>query len=269
MKVILSVLGATAVIACLIWIGLSIQPAPFIKVSGKGEPPALISLPEDLPAPVARYFTQIYGDQVPVIQSAVISGRATMRVNGITFPARFRFVHQAGQGYRHYIEATFFGMPIMKVHETYLDGHGRMELPFGVDESPQVDQAANLGLWAESIWLPSIFITDPRVSWEPIDEHTAILVIPFGEDVQRMIARFDPETGLLMLLEAMRYREADADQKILWLSQIIEWQEIEGKPFPAVGGAIWLDQGQPWAVFTVEDVLYNLPVDEYIKQRGE
>jgi hypothetical protein len=36
---------------------------------------------------------------VPVIESTVISGRAEMRINGITFPGRFRFTHDPGQGY--------------------------------------------------------------------------------------------------------------------------------------------------------------------------
>ena len=65
-------------------------------------------------------------------------GRGRLRLpskGGISFPARFRFTHHAGQGYRHYIEATMFGYPVMKINEYYLDGNARMELPVGVIEN--------------------------------------------------------------------------------------------------------------------------------------
>ncbi|MGI6317997.1 MAG: hypothetical protein ACOX1J_04595 [Dethiobacteria bacterium] len=45
-----------------------------------------------MPPPVERFYSRIYGDDVPVITSAVITGRVNMRpVGGITFPGRFRF----------------------------------------------------------------------------------------------------------------------------------------------------------------------------------
>ncbi|HEX9074514.1 MAG TPA: hypothetical protein VF932_01995 [Anaerolineae bacterium] len=54
----------------------------------------------------------------------------------------------------------------------------------------------------------------------------------------------------------------------LWLNQTAEWVTRDGKPFPAVGAAIWMDDGKPWAVFTVEDVVYNVDVQEYVRGKG-
>jgi hypothetical protein len=112
-------------------------------------------LPDGLPHPVERFYRQIYGENVPVLESAVITGRAKLRVAGITFRGRFRFTHDAGPGYRHYIEATIFGLPLLKINEHFLEGKARMELLFGViQDNPKTNQAANLGHWAESVWLP-------------------------------------------------------------------------------------------------------------------
>lgn len=270
MKPLIIVLSVIVVLGILGWAGLQVKPKPFPSVSLPAVAPgAAVPLPDDLPAPVDRFYRQLYGEQVPVVETAVLSGRATLRIGSITFPGRFRFIHQAGQGYRHYIETTFFGLPLMKAKEYYLDGSGRMELPFGVTEGePKVDQGANLALWTEAMWFPSIFITDTRVRWAPVDEETAVMVVPFGEREQHVLVRFDPETGRPHLMEAMRYRGADDEKRTLWLNEALEWGTIDGHATFTTGAVTWFDEGTPWAVFNVEEMVYNVDVAEYIRAAG-
>jgi hypothetical protein len=256
------------ILVLLIWLGLHINPRPFPPSNGKPGLIKTVPLPSGLPVPVARFYKQIYGERVPLIESAVFSGRARLRVAGITFPGRFRFTHDAGKGYHHYIEATLYGLPLMKVNEHYLDGKSRLELPFGVTEGePKVDQAANLGLWTESLWLPSIFITDARVHWEVIDNDTALLVVPFGDTFERLVVRFDPTTGLVHLLEGMRYKGTTDVEKTLWLNQARSWHDVSGYML-ADAAIIWLDEGTPWAFFSTEEVVYNIDVRDYIQSKG-
>lgn len=268
MTLIAIVIAALLVLVLAGWVGLQIKPDSFPALE---QPPGNISsvpLPDDLPPPVERFYRQLYGEDVPVFETAVVTGHMQMRVQGITFPGRFRFIYQAGQGYRHYIEATLFGRPLLKVNEYYLDGRARLELPFGVSEGSQVDQAANLGLWAEAVWFPAIWLTDSRVSWQAVDTDTAILIVPFGDDQQHFVARFNPETGLLHMLESMRYKAQDDAAKTLWLNAVQDWGEINGTNLPTTGALTWLDEGKPWAVFEVTDVRYNVAVEEAIRTTG-
>lgn len=263
---ILAVLGAAVAV---LWLGLRIKPAPFPAYAEPTTLPDSVPLPADLPAPVARYVKTAVGEQIPVIHSAVISGTGRLTFKGITFNTRWRFVHNAGHDYRHYIEATIFGRPVIIVNEWFLDGKSRLELPFGmIGEGAKTDTAAVLGLWAESGWLPSILVTDARVRWEAIDDTSARFVVPSGEQEDSFTVTFDPQTGLMRQLEAMRWRDEKDTEKIRWTNQVLGWQTFHGIQVPSPASITWADQGFAWFTPVVEDIAYNVDVSAYVRARG-
>lgn len=258
-------------LAALGWLGLQIKPAPFPAVTGAAAVPRTIPLPSNLPAPVERFYRLTYGERIPVITSAIITGRATIRPipGGPTLPARFRFIHEAGRNYRHYIEATWFGLPILRVNESYLDGVSRTLLPWQQSEgNPQSAQAGNLGLWAETTSMPAVFLTDPRVRWQAVDDSTALLTVPFGEASETFVVRFDPATGRLALLDSMRFKGETDTHKTLWSNGFPGWANFGGITLPSVGTALWQGDGKPWAVFTTESIDLNTDVSQSVKGKG-
>lgn len=91
--------------------------------------------------------------------------------------------------------------------------------------------------------------------------------MPFKEGHERFVARFDPDSGLLHWLESMRYK-GTTGKKVLWLNESREYRSIGGQLTLAVGAATWIDDGKPWAVFTVEEIIYNTDVSQYVRAKG-
>lgn len=192
-----------------------------------------------------------------------------MRYKGVPLKARLRFTHKAGESYRHYIEATFWGLPVLKVNEHFLNGKSHLALLFGVVEGDaKVDQAANLGLWSETMVFPSVYLSMEDVRWESMDGTTARLVVPFDDEEDEFIVYFNPDTGLIDRMEAMRWRDAEDAEKIRWQAQALEWGKVRGWHIHTLFAAQWMDESSPWLVARIEDVVWNVDVSAYIKAEG-
>jgi hypothetical protein len=137
----------------------------------------------------------------------------------------------------------------------------------GIQRGLKTNQAANLGMWAETQAMPCVFLTDRRVRWEAVDDESALLRVPFGEGEEHFMVRFDPRTGMIRYTEILRYQDEKSEQKSLWITTSVreEWQN--GLPQLTVGAATWVQDGRPWAIFTIEDFCFNVDASTYIRQQ--
>ncbi len=268
MQVIRILFGIIVLTGGIGWIGLHIKLRRFIVSVGDKQQPGPIKMPANLPAPVARYVETAIGDPIPIIETALVLGRARLVINGIPVPARVKFYHCAGQAYYHYLQVGWFGTPLLSVNERYLDGVAIIDIPGNtIRDNVQTNSAANLGLWAETVWLPSVWFTDERVSWEAVDDTTAQLVVPYADEAEVFTVRFDPTTYLITELSTMRYQNPDSTERTLWTATMINWKKINQIMIPSVCELRWAND-KPWAHWTIDDVIYNLDVSDRFAEFG-
>ncbi len=169
MRIVLWIVVVLFALFFIAWLGFQVPPGLFTAPPVSAGTVNYVPLPAGLPAPVERFYRTVYGNTVPVYDSIVMTGHARIRPAGPWhLPARTRFIHETGTNYRHYIEVSWFGLPLLKVQEGYIDGASFFENALLGNEydKPKSNQGANLALWAEAISFPSLFVTDPRADWD-------------------------------------------------------------------------------------------------------
>lgn len=94
------------------------------------------------------------------------------------------------------------------------------------------------------------------------------MVVPFADEEDSFTVIFDPQTGFIQSFEAMRWRDAADESKTLWRNEALGWTTFHGLAVPSPATVTWLDEGSPWLVVTVEEMVYNVDVSSYIHDRG-
>lgn len=230
-----------------------------------------VNVPPNIPEPVKRYYEAASGSHVPVIRSAVVWGKAKLKVNGIWMPVRYKTYDLSGLAFYRYMEVTWFGWTILKVSDVYMNGKGFTKIEGLLNKTEtgeKIDQGSNLALWAEIVFIPSVSLTDTRARWEAVDNDSARLVVPSGKENDSLDFKFDPKTGLITQISAMRYKGQN-EEKTPWLINITEWMTSHYVKIPSRFSVTWEDEGSPWSYWTVEGVEYNVDVADMINETKE
>lgn len=241
--------------------GFRVRPARIRPVPA-GEPGGTVDLGRDLPAPVVRYHRALGhdGHRVPAVDTFVLWGRAWMRPAPLLrLPVRFWSAHRVGWNGRQRLAVTWYGLPVLRAVDDYVDGHGRMRIGRRSVTGPEIDQGENLFLWAELLLVPAM-AGRPGVRWQSVDADSALLRVPFGAGSDRLMVRFDPDTGLLSECRALRYR-TPGEPKVRWHIWYERWTHGPGGRYPGRICVRWADQPRPWFVLDVDGTATNVAID--------
>ena len=112
----------------LTYIGLQVRPKPFAPYPGTTPELKTVPVTGDVPAPVHRFYEVALGDRAPLIESVILSGSGSIRLNVCCFR------HVTGSrtkpaGHHHYMERPSWP-PLVQGNEWYLDGAHAWSCPW-------------------------------------------------------------------------------------------------------------------------------------------
>lgn len=256
LKMVVSIAGGLAALVAIGWVGLQVPPKIVTPATEKAQTVGDVEIPTKLPAPVLRYLQVALGGHAPQIESAVFWGRAQANF-GVWVPMRFQLYHRVGYDFRRAMQITWFGFPVLKALDQYVNGLGMTGLVGKADTGVRVDQGSNMILFAEAPLYPSIFATDARIRWVAIDDTSAQLFFPFGAEEDAMTVYFDPQTDLITKMTALRYFGANGEKEP-WRVDFLSWQTVDGMTIPARSAITWEKQGKPWSYWDITGVSWNV-----------
>lgn len=198
-----------------------------------------------------------------MIELAVVWGRGQASIRGVWVPLRFKAWYRAGETYCRRMEVTWFQRPVMQGIDSWIEGVGLFEMGEKKETGERVDQGQLLTLWADMVWLPSVYVHNLDIRWLPVDEHTARLVVPYKDGKDSLDVHFDPGSGRMTHLTAQRYA-GDSQEKEPWRVDLLGWKEFDGFLIPYQTDVAWGETGAPWAYWTVDGVKYNVSIKEAI-----
>lgn len=202
---------------------------------------------EALPEPVRRYLEQALPTDGRRIQRLSVRQRGTFnsrddREEWVPFEARQ--VVSAHEPAFIWIAEISMGFPV-KVVDSYTDGRGVMwGNMLGADVVKEVGgdsmaRASLLRYLAEMAWFPTAFAGNPRLQWEPIDDHHARAILRDGSTEVTVDFEFGAN-GLLAGGRAIRDRGANAvPSRAPWSFSMSDYRSIGGLLIPVKGEVRW------------------------------
>ena len=268
-KAVVAFATSLALLVGVGWLGLQVEPEPLPPPRGSTRDLGTTEIPTDVPEPVGRYLRATAGERLPKIRTAVVWGRGEFNFFGLAwFPMRFvAYYDIPKREFRREIELTWFGIPIFRGYDAYIDGKGILKFGglFGLlnvtDSGPKTDQGDNMAMWGELLgYAPSAAVQGRGVHWEPIDSTSSRLVFPLGGKQDTLRVQFDPKSGLVEQVSGMRYRD-DEEMKSPWRGENHGgWRTVHGIKMARRSVGRWEDWEEPYIVLDLEGAKYNVDV---------
>jgi hypothetical protein len=110
--------------------------------------------------------------------------------------------------------------------------------------SSNIDEATLQRYLAEIVWFPSAAIS-PHISWEAVDEYSSRATMEYQGTTGSGVFHFDQD-GNFKKFTAMRFKDAESDEKLEWVVEAQKIEERNGIKVPVQCEAKWKMDGEYW-----------------------
>ena len=255
-------LGGAVVAAAL---GFAVRPRPFAPMTGEDR--GVVELRQDLP-PLLRQHLDADGDgHVPRMDTVGLWADTRMRVGRTPWlPLRYRSLLGVGAAFVTDIELTWWGRPVLTGVDAYVDDRGMTRIGRSANVGDEIDQGANLALWANSTLVPSAFAVGGRIAAVQEDFETTRLTFPLGSRTDVAWLRFSG--GHPRRLSALRYKRTGRP-KLWWHADYFGWRRVHGICLPQRLEVTWEDEGRPWLRMDLVDFAANIDIDAALTRAAQ
>ena len=200
---------------------------------------------EQLPVPVAQSLRRsgVLGHPIPQRVQLRQRGEILLRDRWLPFTAGETYTLDP-PSFEWKAVVRMAGLPIARAKDSLVGGRGRMHVRLlnlitVVDATgTEMDQGALMRWLNETMWFPQVWATDV-ISWQPVDDVSAIGRVSAGDATVEAEFRFDSK-GRLVDFRGDRYRvEGDTAALSPWRTPITGHGSFAGVEVPIGGYAVW------------------------------
>jgi hypothetical protein len=266
-------IGVGAFVAYLIIfrIGFFFKPAEHKPELEPIDPPEMIPLPDDLPAPMRRYLQMCFGDEVPLPTTAVAwglgkrIGRSFGRLGPLWMPSYWALYLVPGREFVYRLTVTWFGRKMLQGGDELRQGYGRFIMNKDRLENTNINKSEWIMMWMYTILAaPSAILADAKNTWEAVDDESATLSVPYQDGSRwEFTLLFDSESGQLTGVDTMRVTSRDG-KEIPYMIRMGDHTRLGAGNLPGFMKAAW--ENEFYIMNNLSGVRYNINIEEVMEE---
>lgn len=217
------------------------------EVAGKPKPILTREMAAHLPSPVQRYIRFSGAMNQPVVHSFTARFRGRIRKDARSEWMNFtceqhNFVDNPSRLF--FMKAKMKGLPVAGLH-AYYDQHATMDIrllslfPVQYQHGKEMDVSETVTWFNDLCMLAPGALVDPRIIWEPVDDHSALAHFSNGPIRISATLYFDDSGALVNFVSDDRYYYAGkGDMRLApWYTPLRDYTVIDGRKLAGFGKA--------------------------------